>query len=82
MEIDPIPNNHKSEILNLHLALKCVITSITEIQNAAKELVHAQGRMRDKYSEGDDNVKNDLWKELHEKGDACRDVLAKYNVIP
>jgi hypothetical protein len=41
------------------------------------ELVRAQGRMLERWSEGDDNVRNQLWKNLHEAGDRAREVLER-----
>lgn len=68
--------------LAFSLALKHVLEALEETQQVAKQLVLAQGKMRDNYAEGDDSVKNGLWRDLHEKGDACREVLSKYKVMP
>jgi hypothetical protein len=39
-------------------------------------LVHAVGRLLDdKYSEGDAAVRNQLWKDMHNTGDAAREYL-------
>jgi len=76
------PMEDRSELFNMHRALSYVLKANEEMQQAAKELVIAQGRMLDKWADGDENVKAGLWINLHEKGDACRDVLAKYNVLP
>jgi hypothetical protein len=76
------PTTDKSDVLIMHRAFSCTLKTLIEVQEATKELVLSQGRMLDKWADGDDNVKSALWKDLHEKGDACRDVLAKYNVLP
>lgn len=68
--------------LAFSLALKHVLEALEETQQAAKQLVLAQGRMLDRYADGDNAVKEGLWRNLHEKGDACRKVLSKYNVFP
>lgn len=47
----------------------------TELIQAAWRLVHAQGRMLDRWSEADDDVKAGLWRDLHDAGDRLRDVL-------
>lgn len=46
-----------------------------EINQATWDLIHAQGRMVEKWSEGDDNVKNGLWKDLHDKGKKLRELM-------
>lgn len=42
---------------------------------AAWRLVHAQGRMLDRWAEADDAVKRSLWRDLHDAGDHLRDLL-------
>lgn len=68
--------------LAFSLALKHVLEALEETQQAAKQLVLAQGRMLEGYADGDDAVKRDLWRNLHSNGSACREVLSKYKVIP
>lgn len=38
-------------------------------------LIYAQGRMIDRWSDGDDAVKKELWGELHSKGAQAREYL-------
>jgi hypothetical protein len=42
----------------------------------------AANRMRDNYSEGDEKVKNHLWKDLHTKADEARDYLLSLLPLP
>jgi len=42
--------------------------TIRQLANAANRLRCAQDKMLHKWSEGDDSVKHDLWKKLHEAG--------------
>lgn len=46
-----------------------------KLHDLAWGLVRAQGRMVDKWSEGDEAVKNDLWKALHTAGNELREYL-------
>lgn len=55
---------------------------MTELEKQNKQLkqqlwllVLAQGRMLDKYSEGDDTVKQKLWTNLHSAGIQAREYL-------
>jgi hypothetical protein len=45
------------------------------VRTASRRLVREQGRMLDRWAEGDDHVKRDLWRRLHAAGDRLRDVL-------
>ena len=42
---------------------------------AARDLMVAADRMRDRWSEADDSAKNDLWRELHARADELREAL-------
>ena len=48
-----------------------------ELIEALRQYMLAQSRMRDKWAEGDDAVKNDLWRNLHALEDGARDLLAR-----
>lgn len=48
---------------------------MTRLQELAWVLVRAQGKMLDKWSEGDGAVKHDLWKALQKAGDELREYL-------
>ncbi len=43
---------------------------------AARDLLVAADRMRDQWAEGDDTVKQQLWRDLHTKADELREVLS------
>ena len=49
--------------------------SINKSQELLKDLVAHQQRMLDKWADGDDNVKNDLWKNLHNSGNSAKEYL-------
>lgn len=58
-------------------------TTAPSVIEAAWALVRAQGRMCDRWAEGDENVKRQLWQDLHKKGDALRLLLdAKVPATP
>jgi hypothetical protein len=42
---------------------------------AARDLLTAADRLRDRWAEGDDAVKQQLWRDLHTKADELREVL-------
>jgi hypothetical protein len=42
---------------------------------AARDLLVAADRMRDRWAEGDDSVKGQLWTDLHTKADELRETL-------
>jgi hypothetical protein len=48
------------------------------IENHIYALIYAAGKMRDRYSEGDDKVKQQLWKDLHTKADEAREFMESY----
>lgn len=50
---------------------------VDELVKCLWAYVRAQGRMRDRWSESDEAVKNELWKNLHSCEDAAREVLEK-----
>jgi hypothetical protein len=75
MEIDkPIKTRGRLATVEELLAYR-VLKNLIRLVDASTELLHAQGKMLDKWSDGDDNVKNGLWKNLHDKGDAVRLIL-------
>ena len=43
---------------------------------AARDLMLAADRMRDRWADGDEQVRTALWQQLHTKADALRDALA------
>src|SRR3990172_11777879 len=47
------------------------------LESLSWELVKAQSRMLDKWAEGDDKVKNDLWKALRKSGSELRELLER-----
>lgn len=53
--------------------------TIQEENKQLKELlwrvVKAQGRMQDRWAEGDDAVKKEIWQNLHNEGMAAREFL-------
>lgn len=48
---------------------------LMEIDKAAWELVYAQGRMLEQWAESSPEKAEQLWKNLHEKGGALRELL-------
>lgn len=40
-------------------------------------LIHAQSRMLDKWADGDEAVKQQLWRDLHKAGDEAREALER-----
>lgn len=50
---------------------------IIKVDKSAMDLVHAQGRMLEKWSEVSEEKKQELWKDLHQKGEALRQLLEK-----
>jgi hypothetical protein len=46
-----------------------------KLHSLLTDMVYHQSRMVDKWADGDDNVKNKLWKNLHESGDEARKYL-------
>jgi hypothetical protein len=55
---------------------------IESLANALREYVKAQGRMLDKWADGDENVKRDLWQNLHACEEAGRKALAILDAQP
>jgi len=43
---------------------------------AARDLLAAADRMRDRWAEGDDQVKRQLWQALHTRADEFRETVA------
>jgi hypothetical protein len=43
---------------------------------AVRELLVAADRMRDRWAEGDDAVRQRLWRELHTRADELREALS------
>jgi hypothetical protein len=52
------------------------VTKEQELRTALEAYVKAQGRMLDRWAEGDSAVKADLWKALHDCEEAGRKALA------
>ena len=46
------------------------------VTRAAWALVYAQGRMLDRWADGDEKVREGLWRNLHAAGDALREALS------
>jgi hypothetical protein len=59
-----------------------MMTKEQELRTALEAYVKAQGRMLDRWAEGDSAVKADLWKALHECEEAGRKALATPRRIP
>ncbi len=66
-----LTRNRALEGENAALAARC-----EKMEQALRAYVLAQGRMLDRWADGDDNVKRYLWKNLHACEDAARKALA------
>ena len=49
---------------------KCEVADLRHLPPEVRRLVHAADRMRDRWADGDDQVKQDLWRGLHTATDA------------
>jgi hypothetical protein len=54
-----------------------LVTERVKLRELLGAMVYHQSRMLDKWADGDENVKNDLWKNLHSCGSECFDHLDK-----
>ncbi len=59
-------------------AEQAVLDVAPENDTAVRDLVIACGRMLDNWAEGDQAVRNDLWRKLHEAADRADDVFHIY----
>jgi len=73
--LDKYKRDEVTEANANRIVIGALLTRNREVEAAAWELVRAQGRMLEKWADGDDSVKAQLWKDLHYKGETLRELL-------
>ena len=78
--LDGIDPREKDKAFQERKAFLIVAQRSLELRTLLEDLVYHQQRMLEKWADGDDNVKNTLWKNLHNSGTKAKECLI--NITP
>lgn len=73
--LDGIDPRVKTKAFNEAKILYDALNRTIEVKAFLQDLVYHQQRMLEKWADGDDNVKNTLWKNLHDSGNKAKEYL-------
>lgn len=73
--LDGIDPRIKDQAFQQAKAMMLLVQHACKLNDLLKDMVYHQSRMLEKWADGDDNVKNTLWKNLHDSGDKARQYL-------
>lgn len=73
--LDGIDPRIKTEAFNQQKAIFEIVKHAGQLHSLLKDMIYHQSRMLEKWADGDDNVKNGLWKNLHDSGNKAREYL-------
>lgn len=70
-------NGHSGAIAEIDELRRVALILNHEMLEALKDYLYAQRRMLEKWADGDNNVKNGLWRKLHSCEEKAVSVIAK-----